>query len=1057
MVPNLAKSKLIAAVIVLWTWTNIAVPADPKSPAETPFSWQQPHAKVLPTGGLEWAPRPFVYEKGDSVRYIDFEGGDDWRDGKTPKTAWKFHPWDPQARASAQKCKGIHTYVFKGGVTYRGALSAAESGTPGNPIRLTRDPAWGEGESIISGSLQIKGGWTKATANEALGIPKIDNVWYQVLKGRKASSMWQVNGDQVERLHIARWPNFDASDADDPVKNWPEFSAYEIKTGRFTSPALKKLGDKSFFDGAEIWSEGAFLMASACHCQYSPGSYDPVSGSIVILGRAGNQQFTRIPAYAKVHFMFENSPKLLDAPGEFYYVTKGPASGRLYVWPTQGMDPNKTIFELAQNTTLIQIADHHDIVISGLDFRYNDPDFPSNYGSPCVSILGNCSNITVKNCHFSHVANAVSASIYPTGGGEQLIDPPPHTLDNIIVSDNDIKHVSKSGAIYLNGTNQIHKGATYGRLKHAEVMRNRLFNTGFRHGTSTWGSLPAIAVHWPETCEIAGNIVDRSFGNGIITFGGKSNGALNVVPLTRILVHHNQLDNTMLNCNDYGGLEHFQGGPAYLFNNVVQNTVGNSVCNKAELSYGIYLDGGFKCFLFNNIVAGKIKPGQPNYYNYAGYFMVAGFMNQFFNNTIYHVQNGVMGSSGNRSSLLGNVMMDCKETFISQNQPGDVSMLGGKDTGAAGRAGIPTISYANNVFFGKPKKFGAVAGISNTGSYSGAPIVEGNSVENLRRNLEVEKCRLATVGVKAAESPLIDPAKRDYRPTGGSAVKERAVKYFVPWGLARTVGEWNFYKGYSNPQTVLGEQFYMTDEYLNRDMYYFLPRQDLDVTDCTSQDYVAGPLEDWIEGALTFDGRNRVATLKHNKMSASMSYPGNIRYNGSQRETLDMQDNNFLIEIIFKTGVGHTGGVLAEKMGEAGYQLTVGPNGAPLLLLKSKGAQESISATIKVNDGLWHHVVVEVDRSAALARFFLDGKAGGETKFESINWNASLTNTDDFVVGRKFVGAIDFLRVCRSTLAESLTTYEELDAWEFDGPFLRDFVGHQTAVGTSRPAGAISK
>ena len=41
--------------------------------APAKFSWQEPHAKVLPTGNLEWTPRPFVFEKGASVRYIDFD------------------------------------------------------------------------------------------------------------------------------------------------------------------------------------------------------------------------------------------------------------------------------------------------------------------------------------------------------------------------------------------------------------------------------------------------------------------------------------------------------------------------------------------------------------------------------------------------------------------------------------------------------------------------------------------------------------------------------------------------------------------------------------------------------------------------------------------------------------------------------------------------------------------------------------------------------------------------------------------------------------------------
>ena len=43
----------------------------------------------------------------------------------------------------------------------------------------------------------------------------------------KFSSMWQVSGDKVERLHIAREPNYDFSDPDDPVKNWPVWKAYQ--------------------------------------------------------------------------------------------------------------------------------------------------------------------------------------------------------------------------------------------------------------------------------------------------------------------------------------------------------------------------------------------------------------------------------------------------------------------------------------------------------------------------------------------------------------------------------------------------------------------------------------------------------------------------------------------------------------------------------------------------------------------------------------------------------------------------------------------------------------
>ena len=136
----------------------------------------------------------------------------------------------------------------------------------------------------------------------------------------------------------------------------------------------------------------------------------------------------------------------------------------------------------------------------------------------------------------------------------------------------------------------------------------------------------------------------------------------------------------------------------------------------------------------------------------------------------------------------------------------------------------------------------------------------------------------------------------------------------------------------------------MTDEYLDRGMYYFIPRNDLTVSACTAEDYVAGPLEDWIEGALVFDGKDRVASLSHAEMTKNMEYPGGkggakSTYDGSKRETLDMGVNNFLIEIVFKTDAGHTKGVLASKSAQSGYELAVGPDGAPCLTLQAGGAK----------------------------------------------------------------------------------------------------------------------
>ncbi|MHC4533156.1 MAG: hypothetical protein ACYS6K_04315 [Planctomycetota bacterium] len=138
------RTWLCTAIVVLFVLSDVLTNAEE-------FSWQKTHAKISSTGDIEWLPRPFRFVKGDSARYIDYEGGNDSNDGLTRNTPWKHHPWDPQASENARQCKGVHTYVFKGGVYYRGTMNALESGKKRNPIRLTSDPAWGTGEAVVSG------------------------------------------------------------------------------------------------------------------------------------------------------------------------------------------------------------------------------------------------------------------------------------------------------------------------------------------------------------------------------------------------------------------------------------------------------------------------------------------------------------------------------------------------------------------------------------------------------------------------------------------------------------------------------------------------------------------------------------------------------------------------------------------------------------------------------------------------------------------------------------------------------------------------------------------
>ena len=111
-----------------------------------------------------------------------------------------------------------------------------------------------------------------------------------------------------------------------------------------------------------------------------------------------------------------------------------------------------------------------------------------------------------------------------------------------------------------------------GRLYDVHVLRNHLSQIGRR--PSRFGQGHAIEVDCAETAEIAGNVGQRLYGSGIFVFGGKRSAAKVDRPLTRILIHHNKIVDSLLNNNDWGGIETWQGGPAYVFNNISGNPRG---------------------------------------------------------------------------------------------------------------------------------------------------------------------------------------------------------------------------------------------------------------------------------------------------------------------------------------------------------------------------------------------------------------------------------------------------------------------------------------------------
>jgi len=177
---------------------------------------------------------------------------------------------------------------------------------------------------------------------------------------------------------------------------------------------------------------------------------------------------------------------------------------------------------------------------------------------------------------------------------------------------------------------------------------------------------------------------------------------------------------------------------------------------------------------------------------------------------------------------------------------------------------------------------------------------------------------------------------------------------------------------------------------------------------------------------------------------------------GEDLKSPQVHTGNFLIEAFFRTAPGHTGGVLVEKMDGAGYSLVVDAGGAVAFSAGGGGGTARLVGQSPVNDGGWHHVIAEADRAALTLTLYVDGER--EATGAGPGPGVSLANDADLYVGgtpvgRCLEGTLEFMRIALGTLADARTTIEELYAWQFDGPFLRDWNGARP--GDGRDAGAI--
>jgi hypothetical protein len=1050
------------------------------------YSWQKKHATLSPTGDITWSPDPFRLIKGESVRYIDYEAGNDANDGKTRQSPWQHHPWDRQASDKAKQSRGIHTYVFKRGVYYRGTLQARESGQQGSPIRLTSDPSWGIGDAVISGGHRIAGTWKQGARHADIPNPK--TVWTVDLRFAprtvylvEPAGVGASRHDRITRIPLARMPNWTVSDPEDVKSEWwywdnPGHPYFNLtmkaergnKTLAMGKDTLHITGPKDLYMGAIIWAEFGWVDGTP-YPSYVQG-FDVEKRALGFEGYLGSPTSRIISRHFR--YYLEDKPHYLDDPNGEYWFEKTRIGGRLHLILPDAQNPNMAVIEAGKESTLIDLTGQAHIEVSGLTFRFANvawdlTEIPWQYNQKfrlkqhlhpaSIRVWGSGHDITIANCRFEHVNSGVLMKAVNPGD----------RIDCVVVRDCEFRETDHHGVTVEEG---LLWGDTLpdraGHLYDVKILRNYLYRTGLR--SQRVGAANAINVDNAETLEIAGNVVSRAWHAGINVRGAKISSNVRDCPLTRILIHQNKVTDSIRTGDDCGNIETWQGGSAYVFNNLSGNPggyrYGHWMADKSSKTPGgarfgmaYYLDGAFKNYYFNNIGWGLSNDIRSQHGATTMFQEIISYQNMFFNNTAYNFVKGTrrQAPQAGRNKFMGNIWDSISDWVFWHTKPAKTPQDGNeRDAGKTETDyALETNAFTGNVFHNITAKYGA---FKSSGKWH-------TSFDDCQQALEEVRSIASDLGVVADRPVMTNPAQRDFSLTDNSPARDQGVTCFVPWPLYATVGEWNFYSAGDDPTRIVDEHWYMTPYYYVRDSYYKLPMFPLTGIRITQTNYEEGPLEDWTQGACTFNGKNQYALCCNDTLNQALTLPIRFRWDkngqkeerqvtGSDFKSPQVWGSNFCIEVYFKT---ESSGVLVQKMAESGYGLTVTPSGKLQFAVRSGAVGCELKSNKTINDGQWHHILAEADRSAQTLTLYIDGK---EDVSGPGMGTLSLRNDSDLYVcgtpqGDCLAGTLDFMRIALGTLKDAKTDIRELYAWQFNGPFLRDFTGRKPR--NKRDAGAL--
>ena len=575
-----------------------------------------------------------------------------------------------------------------------------------------------------------------------------------------------------------------------------------------------------------------------------------------------------------------------------------------------------------------------------------------------------------------------------------------------------------------------------------------------------------MLVEYAETAEVAGNIFDRVCAQGIDVHGAKQNGAATDRPFARILIHHNKVVDSLLNTDDFGGIETWQGGPAYVYDNISGNPGGyrnwDHVLNpntESRFGHAYYLDGAFKNYYFNNIAWGKSKGPAGKLANTSAFQEIISYQNTFFNNTIYNFVRG----SRRQEPQAGRRQVPGQR--LAEHGPARLPRCrSGADRGRRqrGRRRTPSQPVRHRHRRLRPQRL-----LRLGARVSACSSLPGGGTRRSRRFGKPWKATnrwprpwaswrssrpcairpLTTSGPPPTRRPAAWARRSSCR---GASTRRSANGTSAPSRAIRRAS-WTS-TGACPPTTRGGTTTTSSPPIRSR------------ASTSRSKDYQNGPLENWTTGALHFNGRDQYAVLANEDINRTVDHgwpEGHPQrtVSGADLKNPQIHTSNFLIEAYFKTAPGQKDATLIQKMDRPDTPCASTEAGGVTLAAQAVGAKASLASQAPSTTASGTTSSPRPTARRGPSRSIIDGKQ--DARGPGLGADASLANDADLYVGgtpqgHNLDGAIDFLRLARGTLADAKTTIEELYAWEFDGPFLYDFTGRKRPADGGE-AGAIDE